>query len=182
MPLCTCACSLLFLEVTAAVEHGSASHNVPLLVACCVGSHSSCSSLHCIPRCTCANINEFTCRRSATIITLSNLYNVKKPHHHQLFLNKQHVMLHATNVCGAAAGGQSKVTPAASSSRTLATWAPVLLRAMYERNVRRPYCPSTLWLEPYHATCSSGNQAWQDTLSAEAIVRALLQAQSSHSM
>lgn len=57
-------------------------------------------------------------------------------------------------------------------------WAPVLLRAMYERNVRRAYCPAPLWLEPYHAT-ESTTPGQQGAFSAAAVVRALLQAQSS---
>ena len=64
----------------------------------------------------------------------------------------------------------------------LATWAPVLLRAMYERNVRLAYCPTSLWLEPYHATTSPSSQGQQGADSAGAIVRSLLQAQSSNSM
>ncbi|KAG2440299.1 hypothetical protein HXX76_004410 [Chlamydomonas incerta] len=31
----------------------------------------------------------------------------------------------------------------------LVEWAPRLLRALYERDVRRPYCQSLLWLAPY---------------------------------
>lgn len=31
----------------------------------------------------------------------------------------------------------------------LSEWAPRLLRALYDRDVRRPYCQPLLWLAPY---------------------------------
>ena len=36
--------------------------------------------------------------------------------------------------------------------RMLAAWAPRLLRALYERDVRVPFCPRALWLAPFQAT------------------------------
>ena len=53
----------------------------------------------------------------------------------------------------------------------LAQWTPVVLRALYERNVRRQYCPSSLWLEPFHAT----EAVQEEHFSAVAVARALSQ-------
>eukprot|EP00891_Asterochloris_glomerata_P009406 jgi/Astpho2/9406/e_gw1.00145.21.1_t len=43
-------------------------------------------------------------------------------------------------------------TPGVRPSALLAKWAPLLLRALYEREVRRSFCPRALWLAPYGAT------------------------------
>ena len=59
------------------------------------------------------------------------------------------------------------------ATKMLSKWAPILLRAMYERNVRRQYCPSSLWLEPFHAT----EAVQEGQFSAGAVVRALNQGQ-----
>ncbi|KAL3160392.1 hypothetical protein ABBQ32_010717 [Trebouxia sp. C0010 RCD-2024] len=77
---------------------------------------------------------------------------------------------------GTARSSQSKLAQT-RSSRMLYKWAPVLLRAMYERNVRRAYCPASLWLEPYYATSTTPGQ--QGAFSAAAVVRALQLPQSS---
>ncbi|KAI3428601.1 hypothetical protein D9Q98_007424 [Chlorella vulgaris] len=52
--------------------------------------------------------------------------------------------------------------------------APLLHRALYERDTRRPFCPAALWLEPYKRLVSAGGQ--QQALSGAAVVRALLTA------
>ncbi|KAL4858841.1 E3 ubiquitin-protein ligase UPL7 [Chlorella vulgaris] len=52
--------------------------------------------------------------------------------------------------------------------------APLLHRALYERDTRRPFCPPSLWLEPYNRLMSAGGQ--QQPLSGAAVVRALLAA------
>ncbi|KAL0028291.1 hypothetical protein WJX79_007793 [Trebouxia sp. C0005] len=67
-----------------------------------------------------------------------------------------------------AAGAALSIIP---PTKMLAEWAPILLRGLYERNVRRQYCPSSLWLEPFLAT-----EATQEGhFSAGAVVRALNQ-------
>ena len=67
-----------------------------------------------------------------------------------------------------AAGAAISIIP---PTKMLAEWAPILLRGLYERNVRRQYCPTSLWLEPFLAT-----EATQEGhFSAEAVVRALNQ-------
>ncbi|GLI64228.1 hypothetical protein VaNZ11_007426 [Volvox africanus] len=40
----------------------------------------------------------------------------------------------------------------------LIEWAPRLLRALYERDVRRPYCQSLLWLAPYREMFGSEDE------------------------
>ncbi|GIL45377.1 hypothetical protein Vafri_2627 [Volvox africanus] len=40
----------------------------------------------------------------------------------------------------------------------LVEWAPRLLRALYERDVRRPYCQSLLWLAPYREMFGSEDE------------------------
>ena len=59
----------------------------------------------------------------------------------------------------------------------LGEWAPRLLRELYERNVRRPYCPPALWLEPFNAVeASSGAPiSMEERFNAAAVMRALLQ-------
>jgi hypothetical protein len=47
-------------------------------------------------------------------------------------------------------------------------------RALYERDTRRPFCPPSLWLEPYNRLVSASGQ--QQPLSGAAVVRALLAA------
>lgn len=46
--------------------------------------------------------------------------------------------------------------------------AQVLLRALYERDVRRAFCPPTLWLAPYEAL------TYRADFTARAVVNALL--------
>ena len=60
----------------------------------------------------------------------------------------------------------------------LGEWAPNLLRELYERDVRRPYCPPALWLEPFTAAESAATQSAEERFSASAVMRALLQASS----
>eukprot|EP00887_Chlorella_sp_A99_P004884 scaffold4.g4884.t1 len=104
-----------------------------------------------------------------------------------------------TQLPAPAAGGAARSRGAAAgpgvqpASAMLARAAPLLHRALYERDTRRPYCPSTLWLEPYQAlaaavaaapasagTSSSeqgaanGSSAVEE-LSTAAVVRVLLQ-------
>ena len=57
----------------------------------------------------------------------------------------------------------------------LAKWAPLLLRALYEREVRRSFCPRALWLAPYGATFGpeAGGPPGGEAFSAAAVVRAL---------
>ena len=57
-------------------------------------------------------------------------------------------------------------------------WAPKLLRELYERDVRRPYCPPALWLEPFAAAESAATQSAEERFNAAAVMRALLQASS----
>ena len=40
---------------------------------------------------------------------------------------------------------------AAAAGRMLRKWAPVALRALYERDLRRRFCPPALWLAPFEA-------------------------------
>ncbi|KAI7846263.1 hypothetical protein COHA_000243 [Chlorella ohadii] len=64
--------------------------------------------------------------------------------------------------------------------RMLQQAAPLLHRALYERDARRQFCPPALWLEPYHhligstpsAAAQQAQQAQQ--VSGAAVVRALL--------
>lgn len=63
----------------------------------------------------------------------------------------------------------------------LAEWAPKLLRELYERDVRRPYCPPALWLEPFAAAKSAATQSVEERFNAAAVMRALLQASSGSS-
>jgi ubiquitin-protein ligase E3 C len=62
----------------------------------------------------------------------------------------------------------------------LAEWAPRLLRDLYERDVRRPYCPPALWLGPYLATeAAEKSQQQQDPpeerYNATVVMRVMLQ-------
>jgi hypothetical protein len=54
--------------------------------------------------------------------------------------------------------------------------APLLHRALYERDARRQFCPPALWLEPYQHLISSNGSGQQQPLSGAAVVRALLAA------
>ncbi|CAL8465528.1 g5064 [Coccomyxa elongata] len=66
---------------------------------------------------------------------------------------------------------------AAGARAMLAAWAPRLLRQMYERDVRRAYCPPALWLGPFSAAEAAAADAAsaEDRFSAAAVMRALLQ-------
>lgn len=58
----------------------------------------------------------------------------------------------------------------------LAEWAPRLIREMYERDVRRQYCPGALWLGPFLAAEAAADQgSAEERFSAAAVMRALLQ-------
>lgn len=67
---------------------------------------------------------------------------------------------------------------AEAARRLLAEWAPKLLRELYERDVRRPFCPPALWLEPFHAAEAAAQQSAEERFSAAAVMRALLHASS----
>jgi hypothetical protein len=56
----------------------------------------------------------------------------------------------------------------------LSQWAPVLLRALYERDVRRRYCPAALWLAPYRAMEAGPEAGKQNQLTGAAVMRGLL--------
>jgi len=65
-----------------------------------------------------------------------------------------------------------------TTRRMLSEWAPKLLRELYERDVRRPYCPTALWLEPFTAAETAATQKAEERFNAAAVMRALLQASS----
>ena len=67
---------------------------------------------------------------------------------------------------------------AEAARRLLAERAPKLLRELYERDVRRPFCPPALWLEPFHAAEAAAQQSAEERFSAAAVMRALLHASS----
>ncbi|GIL94061.1 hypothetical protein Vretimale_394 [Volvox reticuliferus] len=48
--------------------------------------------------------------------------------------------------------------PGDANFALLVEWAPRLLRALYERDVRRPYCQSLLWLAPYREMFGSEDE------------------------
>lgn len=52
----------------------------------------------------------------------------------------------SSQAAACAGGGGDADSPTA----LLAEWAPVLLRQLYERDVRRRYCQEALWLAPYY--------------------------------
>ena len=66
---------------------------------------------------------------------------------------------------------------AAGARAMLGAWAPRLLREMYERDVRRPYCPPALWLGPFSAAeaAAADGALPEERFSAAAVMRALLQ-------
>ncbi|KAK9815844.1 hypothetical protein WJX72_010650 [[Myrmecia] bisecta] len=70
------------------------------------------------------------------------------------------------------------LTKGSPSDELLPEWAPSLLRALYERDVRRRYCPPALWLAPYAAT-EAPPDGEEGKFLAAAVVRALLQGASS---
>lgn len=85
--------------------------------------------------------------------------------------------------------GQTFKQGVVNPTRLLAEWAPLLLRALSEREVRHSYCPASLWLAPYHASfgdaknnssnrggkgSSSGVSTQGEAFSAAGVVRALL--------
>eukprot|EP00884_Botryococcus_braunii_P011773 jgi/Botrbrau1/20597/Bobra.113_1s0023.1 len=62
----------------------------------------------------------------------------------------------------------------AEARAALARWAAVLLRALYERDVRRSYCPPALWLAPFQATDSASKEEREASLTAAVVLRGLL--------
>ena len=76
------------------------------------------------------------------------------------------------NTLGASTGIDSS-----TAGRMLGEWAPRLLRELYERDVRRPYCPPALWLEPFNAVEASSGAPGStgERFNAAAVMRALLQ-------
>lgn len=75
----------------------------------------------------------------------------------------------------AAARGGGGTAAAAAASAMLQVAAPLLHRALYERDARRTFCPPALWLEPYRHLSAGGGVA-QQPVSGAAVVRALLAA------
>lgn len=83
----------------------------------------------------------------------------------------------------AVAGARGKGGGAAAFQMLQAA-APLLHRALYDRDARRQFCPLALWLEPYHhhlaANAATGSapgsapQQQQQQVSGAAVVRALL--------
>ncbi|EFJ40292.1 hypothetical protein VOLCADRAFT_99935 [Volvox carteri f. nagariensis] len=58
----------------------------------------------------------------------------------------------------AAPGPGPALGPGDPDFALLLEWAPRLLRALYERDVRRPYCQSLLWLAPYREMFGSSDE------------------------
>ena len=55
-------------------------------------------------------------------------------------------------------------------------WAPAALRALYERDLRRCFCPPAMWLAPFEAEQATGAASAasaEERFSAAAVVRAL---------
>ena len=80
--------------------------------------------------------------------------------------------------CGLSLTCDAAGMSSSAARRLLGEWAPKLLRELYERDVRRPYCPPALWLEPFTAAESAATQSAEERFSASAVMRALLQASS----
>lgn len=57
----------------------------------------------------------------------------------------------ASAQCRICAELESAGREAAAAGRMLRKWAPVGLRALYERDLRRCFCPPALWLAPFEA-------------------------------
>ena len=71
--------------------------------------------------------------------------------------------------------------PAASEARGMLTmWAPKLLRELYERDIRRPFCPAALWLGPFLAAEEAAPNLTTERFSAAAVMTALLQGPTSN--
>ena len=66
-----------------------------------------------------------------------------------------------------------------AARRMLSEWAPRLLRELYERDVRRSYCPLALWLEPFSAAEADAKTSAEERFNAAAVMRALLSGSSS---
>ncbi|KAL4428287.1 hypothetical protein ABPG75_002376 [Micractinium tetrahymenae] len=79
---------------------------------------------------------------------------------------------------GAAAGGGAvaRAGRLGRDHRMLQQAAPLLHRALYERDARRPFCPPALWLEPYRHLVSAGGGSASQPISGAAVVRALVAA------
>ena len=101
---------------------------------------------------------------------------------HQAFLlvytmltsTRQTGRLPVTGIALAKQGEVSHLPSSIPAARMLAHWAPVVLRALYEHDVRRQYCPSSLWLEPFNAT----EAVQEGHFCAGAVARALSQGHS----
>lgn len=68
-------------------------------------------------------------------------------------------------------GAGPETTPSNMSLKVLVEQAPLLLRRLYERDARRAFCRSTLWLGPYS---ESKDEAGGRNFLAAAVVQALL--------
>mmetsp|Transcript_17431 Transcript_17431/g.48587 ORF Transcript_17431/g.48587 Transcript_17431/m.48587 type:complete len:870 (+) Transcript_17431:468-3077(+) len=53
--------------------------------------------------------------------------------------------------------GDQKQAAASSADSMLVEWAPIVLRSLYERDLRRPFCPASLWLAPYATVTQDGD-------------------------
>ena len=60
------------------------------------------------------------------------------------------------------------------AGQMLERWAPAVLRALYERDARRSFCPPAMWLAPFNS--STNGPSNEARFSAAAVTRAILQA------
>ncbi|KAK9832830.1 hypothetical protein WJX81_005036 [Elliptochloris bilobata] len=74
------------------------------------------------------------------------------------------------------AGTPRDAQGSAESGRMLRRWAPAALRALYERDLRRRFCPPAMWLAPFEAeqaASAASAASAEERFSAAAVVRTL---------
>jgi hypothetical protein len=74
----------------------------------------------------------------------------------------------------------SSSSPSPASAAILLQHAPRLLRALYDRDARRPFCSPGLWLGPYRALVAAGTGTGGIDASGAAVLRAMVAAEAAH--